>query len=255
MSASRWSGSRVLDTGFPCTGRDQVRHHALLTMAAARLAASFPHGWRADLWTENGELSLPNGTGRIRAARVKPVPLVQRGRPDHEPVMTPCPVLLPPRPRPRFTLTTPVTGGRQTVDKGVLCTLLPRSPPTKGVQSEGATAMTTHRPPAEARRAHPDHRPDQHRASRPGLLRYALGVPLWDPLWCPAPSRTGKPQVTTQIRPPAALSQPSSLPLKLHGMSVVEEIIGSGGRVPSAVGRGRRSAGGRACQTTGRERS
>jgi hypothetical protein len=111
--------------------------------------------------------------------------------------------------------------------------------------------MTTHRPLAGAR---PDHGPDQHRASRPGLLRYALGMPLWDPLWCPAPSRTKNAQVTTPIRPSAALSQPSSLLLNFSVMSVVEEIIGSGGRTPSAAGRGRRPAGGRARWATGRER-
>lgn len=115
--------------------------------------------------------------------------------------------------------------------------------------------MTTHRPPAGARRSRPDHGPDQYRASRPGLLWCALGRPLWNPLWCPAPSRTGNPQVTAQIRARAALSQPSSLLLNFCVMSVVEEIIGSGGRVPSEAGRGRRSAGGRARQTTGRERS
>ncbi|MFJ3339193.1 MobF family relaxase [Streptomyces sp. NPDC086766] len=38
-------------------------------------------------------------------------------------------------------------------------------------------------------------------------------------------------------------------------MSVEEEIIGSGGRVPTVGGRGRRPAGGRARQTTGREGS
>jgi hypothetical protein len=63
-----------------------------------------------------------------------------------------------------------------------------------------------------------------------------------------------KAQVTTQIRPRAALSQPSSLLLDFSVMSVEEEIIESGGRMPSAAGRGRRSAGGRARQTTGRER-
>jgi len=115
--------------------------------------------------------------------------------------------------------------------------------------------MTTRRPPAGARRARPDHGPDQHWASRPGLLRCALGTPLWNPLWCPSPSRTEKAQVTTQIRPRAALSQPSSLPLNFSVMSVEEEIIGSGGRMPSAAGRGRRPAGGRAHQMTGRERS
>lgn len=115
--------------------------------------------------------------------------------------------------------------------------------------------MTTHRPLAGARRARPDHGPDQHRASRPGLLWCALGTPLWNPLWCPTPSRTEKAQVTTQIRPRAALSQPSSLLLNFSVMSVEEEIIGSGGRMPSTAGRGRRPAGGRAHQTTGRERS
>ncbi|GGP32188.1 hypothetical protein GCM10010501_74260 [Streptomyces libani subsp. rufus] len=115
--------------------------------------------------------------------------------------------------------------------------------------------MTTHRPPAGARRARPDHGPDQQRASRPGLLRCALGRPLWNPLWCPAPSRTEKYQVSTQIRSHAALSQPSYLLLNFEVMSVEEEIIGSGGRMPSAAGRGRRSASGRACQTTGKERS
>ena len=115
--------------------------------------------------------------------------------------------------------------------------------------------MTTHRPPAGARRARPDHGPDHRRASRSGFLWCALGRPLWNPLWCPAPSRTEKAQVTTQIRPRAALSQPSYLLLNFWVMSVEEEIIGFGGRVPLAAGRGRRSAGGRACQTTGKERS
>lgn len=115
--------------------------------------------------------------------------------------------------------------------------------------------MTTHRPPAGARRARPDHRPDQHRASRPGLLRCALGTLLWNPLWCPASSRTEKTQVTTQIRPRAALSQPSSLPLNFSVMSVEEEIIGSRGRMPSAARRGQHSANGRTRQTTGREHS
>lgn len=115
--------------------------------------------------------------------------------------------------------------------------------------------MTTHRPPAGARHARPDDGPDQHQARRPGLLRCALGTPLWNPLWYPAPSKTERPQVTVQIRPRAALSQPSSLLLNLCVMSVEEEIIGSGGRMPSAAGRGRRPAGGRARQATGRERS
>lgn len=113
--------------------------------------------------------------------------------------------------------------------------------------------MTTHRLPADARCACLDHGPDQHRASRRGLLRYALGTPLRNPLWCPEPSRTEKPQVTVQIRPRAALSQPSSLLLNLLVMSVEEEITGSGGRTPSAAGRGRRPARGRARQV--RERS
>ncbi|GGV91766.1 hypothetical protein GCM10010228_82890 [Streptomyces massasporeus] len=115
--------------------------------------------------------------------------------------------------------------------------------------------MTTHRPPADARRTRPDHGPDQHRTSRPGLLQCALGTPLWNPLWCPAPSRMEKAQVTTQIRSRLAPSQLSSLLLNFSVMSVEEEIIGSGGRMPSAAGRGRRSAGGRPRQTTGRERS
>lgn len=115
--------------------------------------------------------------------------------------------------------------------------------------------MTTHRPRADARHAHPDPGPDQHWVSRPGLLWCALGRPLWNPLWCPAPSRMKKALVTTQIRARAALSQPSSLLLNFFVMSVEEEIIGSGGRVPSGAGRGRRSAGGRARQTTGKERS
>jgi hypothetical protein len=115
--------------------------------------------------------------------------------------------------------------------------------------------MTTHRPPASARRACPDHGPDQHRASHPGLLRCALGTPLWNPLWCSAPSRMEKAQVTAQIRPRAALSQPSSLLLNFSVMSLEEEIIGSGGRMPSAAGRGRRPVGGCARQTRGRERS
>jgi hypothetical protein len=58
-----------------------------------------------------------------------------------------------------------------------------------------------------------------------------------------------------QIWARAALSQPSYLLLNFEVMSVEEEIIGFGGRVPLAAGRGRRSAGGRACQTTGKERS
>lgn len=124
--------------------------------------------------------------------------------------------------------------------------------------------MTTYRPPAGARRARPDHGPDRQRASRPGLLRCALGTPLWDPLWCPAPSRTEKAQVTTQKRPLPALSQPFSLLLSLTKplgsrwgwVSVVEAIIGFRAcMVPSAAGRARRPAGGRARQTTGRERS
>ncbi|GGY82700.1 hypothetical protein GCM10010363_74210 [Streptomyces omiyaensis] len=115
--------------------------------------------------------------------------------------------------------------------------------------------MTTPRPPAGARHTRPDHGPDQRRVSRLGLLRCALGRPLWNPLWCPAPSRMKKAQVTTQIRPRAASSQPSSLLLNFSVMSVEEEIIGSGGRMPSAAGRGRCSADGRACQTTERERS
>ena len=115
--------------------------------------------------------------------------------------------------------------------------------------------MTAHRPPAGTRRTRPDHGPDQHRASRPGFLRCALGTPLWNPLWCLTPSRTEKPQVTAQMRPFAALSQPSSLLLNFVVMSVEEESIGSGGRMPSAAGRARGPAGGRARQTTGRERS
>lgn len=114
--------------------------------------------------------------------------------------------------------------------------------------------MTAHPPPAGARRAHLTHGPDEHRASWPGLLWCALGTPLWNPLWCPAPSRTENPQVTAQIRPRVAPSQLSSLLLNFSVMSVEEEIIGSGGR-PSAAGRGRRPAGGRARQATGRERS
>ncbi len=121
--------------------------------------------------------------------------------------------------------------------------------------------MTTHRPPAGAGPARPDHGPDQHRASSPGLLRRALGTPLWNPLWCPAPSRTEKAQVTTQTRPGPALSLPSSLLLSLTkpweigggGVSVVEAIIGFRARlVPSAAGRGRRPAGGRTRTTGGR---
>lgn len=115
--------------------------------------------------------------------------------------------------------------------------------------------MTTRRPRAGAWRARPDHGPDQQRAGRPGLLWCALGRPLWIPLWCPASSRTVDLQVTTQIRTRAALSRPSSLLLNFSVMSVEEEIIGSGGRMPSAAERGQRSAGGRARQTTGRERS
>ena len=115
--------------------------------------------------------------------------------------------------------------------------------------------MTTYRPPAGARRARPDYGPDQYRARRPGLLWCALGTPLWNPLWCPAPSRAEKPQVTTQVRPRAALSPPSSLLLDFCVMSVEEEIIGSGGRMPLAAGRGRRPAGGRARAARGRERS
>jgi hypothetical protein len=61
-----------------------------------------------------------------------------------------------------------------------------------------------------------------------------------------------KAQVTTQIRLRAALSQPSSLLLNFWVMSVGEEIIGSGVRVPLAAGRGRRSAGGRTRTTGGR---
>jgi hypothetical protein len=113
--------------------------------------------------------------------------------------------------------------------------------------------MTTRRPRAGARRARRDHGPDQHRASDPGLLWCALGTPRWNPLWFPASSRMKEAQVTTQMRPRAALSRPSSFILNSSVMSVEEEIIGSGGRMPSAAGRGRRSAGGRVGLTTGRE--
>ncbi len=99
--------------------------------------------------------------------------------------------------------------------------------------------MITRRPPAGARCARPDHGPDQYRASRPGLLRCALGTPLWNPLWCPTPSRTEKAQFTTQIRLLAASSLPSSLLMNSKEMSVEEEIIGSGPRTPSAAGGGR----------------
>lgn len=75
-----------------CAGRDQVRHEALLTMAAARLAACSSHGWRADLWTETRDFSLPQEKGANQTARVKPGPLVQHGRtghePDHDPLST-----------------------------------------------------------------------------------------------------------------------------------------------------------------------
>lgn len=115
--------------------------------------------------------------------------------------------------------------------------------------------MTTHRPPAGACRARPDHGPGQQQASRSGLLWCALGRPLWNPLWCPAPSRMKKAQITGQIRARAALSQPSSLLLNFSVMSVEEEIIESGGQLLLAAGRGRRQAGGRARQMAGRGRS
>jgi len=99
--------------------------------------------------------------------------------------------------------------------------------------------MTTRRPPAGVRRARPDHGPDQQRASRPGLLWCALGRPLWNPLWCPAPSRTEKAQVSTQILARAALPQPSSLLLNFVVIPVEEEIIEAGGRGPLAAERSR----------------
>ncbi len=121
--------------------------------------------------------------------------------------------------------------------------------------------MTTHQPPAGAGPARPDCGPDQHRASRPSLLRCALGTPLWNLLWCPAPSRMEKAQVTTQTLARPALSKPSSLLLSLTkpweigggGVPVVEAIIGFRARlVPSAAGWGRRPAGGRTRTTGGR---
>lgn len=111
--------------------------------------------------------------------------------------------------------------------------------------------MTAHQPAAGSRYARPDHDPDHERASPGTFLGHPLGMPLGNPLWCPAPGMTENPLATPQIRALAAPSQPSSLSLSLSWLSVEEEIIGSGGRVPSAAGRVRRPAGGRSQRTEG----
>ncbi|CAK7288527.1 hypothetical protein SGPA1_70116 [Streptomyces misionensis JCM 4497] len=218
-------------------------------MATARFAVSFPHGRRAGLWTENGEISLPNRNGRIRAARVKPGLLVQRGRPDHEPDRTPLSRSATAPTTTAFPLDRDRYRPRSDRGQGGPLHAAPSiAAPAGAARCEGATAMTAHRPAAGPRHAHPDH----DRASPGTFLVNPLRMLLGDPLWCPAPAGTENLLATRHIRARSASSQPSSLSLPLRWLSVEEEIIGSGGRVPSTAGRGRRRpAGGPSLRTEG----